>query len=598
MKNKKLILYLLALVLCISLLPMGAFAEEAVMETAKADHRENRPAAGTTVAQPFPKDTAGSASFRIPGLVTLSDGTLLAYADARWNTTYDGGGLDTIRSISTDNGANWSYDFVNYLGDNGNVYGADSSCFIDPSAAVKVIDGTETIFMICDLYPHGVALNGNKKTAPMKAKGVDGSKLLLTDEDNAKESIKDDGSRAFNEKEYNYYIDLSADEYVIKSLADDTPVNGYTIDKHFNITGNDGTNTNLFFSDSPYMVQRTSYIYLVKSTDGGKTWSDPELLPVKNDTEMAYLVAPSRGLVTSDGVIVFPCYSYNGSQSSQKESFIYSADDGKTWNRTEDMPIGDVTWCSESVAVEIADGVLRLFFRTGTKCLTYADYTYSAGNIGGGQWSEPVRLESVATNSNCQISAIRYSGTIDGKTVILVSCPTGPDEAGSDNNAGGADGFRKNGKIFVLTADDKDAHTMTKIAAIDVSGTEMDDDEFMYSSLTELSDGRVGLLYEDLQIGWGAGENTYYSMTFKAFELDEIGFDADEEPIEEEPEEEPDDTQAPTENEPSEKTPNTDGATESDGSSASSAVIWIVIAAVVVLCICCAVVLIIKSKRK
>ena len=98
----------LATTLCLALLPVQAAALTVT----------DRPQPGTTQGQPFEHDpdTAGSDSFRIPGLTTLRDGALLATADARWNTTYDGGGLDTIVSRSEDNGETWNYNFANYLG--------------------------------------------------------------------------------------------------------------------------------------------------------------------------------------------------------------------------------------------------------------------------------------------------------------------------------------------------------------------------------------------------------------------------------------------------------------------------------------------------
>ena len=144
----------LATTLCLALLPVQAAALTVT----------DRPQPGTTQGQPFEHDpdTAGSDSFRIPGLTTLRDGALLATADARWNTTYDGGGLDTIVSRSEDNGETWNYNFANYLGDNGNEYSGDgSTCFIDPSVAVKYEGSQETIYLLADLYPYGVALNGS-----------------------------------------------------------------------------------------------------------------------------------------------------------------------------------------------------------------------------------------------------------------------------------------------------------------------------------------------------------------------------------------------------------------------------------------------------
>ncbi len=167
-----------------------------------------KPQDGTTQNNPFARGTAGSNSFRIPVLVTLKDGTLVAAADVRWNTTYDGGGLDTMVSTSNDNGKNWHYTFANYLGDNGDCYnGSASTCFIDPAIAT---DGT-VLYMLCDLYPYGIALNGRGNTHPSTALGFnDDGKLLL---------------RETNSTTYDYYLDGT----MIKH-KDGTVVLDYTVD--------------------------------------------------------------------------------------------------------------------------------------------------------------------------------------------------------------------------------------------------------------------------------------------------------------------------------------------------------------------------------
>ena len=113
---------------------------------------ESKPADGTTKDQPFIAGTGGSQNFRIPAMVTLSDGTIVAATDARWDTTTDGHGLDTIVSRSKDGGATWNYTFANYLGDNGNVSNSNSTAFIDPALTVTADD---TIYMLVDLYPAG-----------------------------------------------------------------------------------------------------------------------------------------------------------------------------------------------------------------------------------------------------------------------------------------------------------------------------------------------------------------------------------------------------------------------------------------------------------
>ncbi|MDO4765001.1 MAG: S-layer homology domain-containing protein [Eubacteriales bacterium] len=455
-------------------------------------HLQNMPAPGTTVGSPFPKGTGQSNSFRIPALVTLPDGSLLAAADARWNTTYDGGGLDTIVSISEDNGENWAYHYANYLGDNGNVYnGRNSSCFIDPILAV---DG-ENVYMLVDLYPYGVALNGTKDTNPSMETGFnEDGKLLL---------------KKGYDFSYSYYLEGNKIYNSATGQADEN----YYVDEHFNIFGTtpqtSSVNTNLFFKDSPYKVQRTSYLYFTKSTDGGKNWSAPKLLPVKNDREWAYLVAPGRGLVTSEGKIIFPCYTYSGGDQTQRSDFIYSEDGGETWHRS--TPATRHMWSSESAAVELKDGTLRFFFRNGNRRLHYVDYKDN-------QWGQPVNT-GIPTNSNCQISALKFSKTIGGKEVIFVSNPVGRNGLG-DNRSGAE--YRLNGTIFVGLVDTNNQMEWKREHDIKVT---QNNSQFMYSCLTELNDGKLGILYEYNQAGWGVGSDKYYEMTFKSYDLANLHFD-------------------------------------------------------------------------
>ena len=78
----------------------------------------SKPADGTTQGRPFVSDNP-SHWYRIPSMVTLDDGTIVAAADARWNGGMDGGGNDVITARSTDNGDTWSYTWAGYYGDNG-----------------------------------------------------------------------------------------------------------------------------------------------------------------------------------------------------------------------------------------------------------------------------------------------------------------------------------------------------------------------------------------------------------------------------------------------------------------------------------------------
>lgn len=440
-----------------------------------------RPERGSTKRNPFPRGTGGSNSFRIPALVTLSDGTLVAAADARWDTNYDGGGLDTVTARSEDNGATWDYSFANYLGDNGNRYnGRESTCFIDPALAVA---GDDRVWMLVDLYPYGVALNGDGNTQPSFDSGFDDmGRLRLSGDDHA--------SCAYC---------LEAGNILRR---DGSAVPGYRVDGYFNLYRDGEPVSNLFFSDSPFRVARTGFLYMTNSRDGGRTWSEPMLVPAKTEQERVCLVAPGRGLTTRSGRVVFPVYSYAGSAGSQKTGLLYS-DDGIHWIRSSCFTGAE--WSSESAAVELEDEKLRLFFRNGTCRLCYADY-----DLVTDAWSEPVKLD-IPVNSNCQLSAISYSKKWEGKQVILVSCPAGPNAEGSDQSGGA---FRCNGRIFCFAAEEN--RTLRQLAVIPVTDRE---EQFLYSCLTEQKDGRLGLLYEDEAKGWGVGGDCYCTVTFRSFDL-------------------------------------------------------------------------------
>jgi hypothetical protein len=453
----------------------------------------------STVRIPAPStdNPATSKSYRIPAMVTLKDGTIVAAADTRWNTTYDGGGLDTLVARSTDGGVSWEYTMANYLGDNGNEYnGKLSTCFIDPCLTVAA-DG-QTVYMLCDLYPYGVALNGNdQQTAPKTTVGFTSEGYLkLSDNDH---------------QSYGYYL---KDDKIYST--DGTQISGYTVDGRFNLYDVNGNFvSNLFFADSPYKVVRTGFLYLTKSTDGGRTWSDPTLLNLKTSSEQVCLVGPGRGITTKNGTMVFPVYSFHGdnkpSGNSQRLSFVYSTD-GKNWSRTAEF---NHNWASEAAVVELSDGTLRFFFRNGTTNLCYVDY-----NLSNHTWGSAVTMSNIDTNSNTQISAITYSKTANGKQVILVSCPTGYNRAGANDSGAG---YRLNGSIFVFTVDGK---TMNLEKTIEVNSG---NSHFMYSCLTERSDGSVAILFEDKESAWGTGDYCYYTMDMKAYSASALGLTFDEE---------------------------------------------------------------------
>lgn len=477
-------------------------------------HYDVKPSDGVTPSQPFTKGLASSNSYRIPAMITINEGEhkgrIVAAADVRWNTTYDGGGLDTMVSYSDDNGANWNYSLVNYMGDNGNTYnGGDSTSFIDPSL---VYDGNK-VWMLCDLLPYGIALNGkdNTNTHPTKETGFDDNgHLLLSNNDHSS---------------YDYYLNL--EDSKIYKKKDNTIVSDYTVDKKFNLTkaNDDSINTNLFFKDSPFKVQRTGYLYLVSSDNGGKTFSEPMLLPLKKEDERVCLVGPGRGLFTKNGTIVFPCYSHTsispGNGVEEKTCFIYSTDKGNTWKRSNSATT--TTKSSESALIELPNDNFRFFYRHQNDVfLKYIDAELSGDTY---VWKQEVKTD-IKINTATQMSAIVYSEPINGKPAFLLSCPTGKDGQGSTSPSGDSGKDRVNGKILVGLLNEDENNTISWLAPYDAAD---ENTPFMYSCLTELKkegnnkkSGDIALLYEDKQNGWGANSNTYFTIKYNTYSIADI----------------------------------------------------------------------------
>ena len=428
--------------------------------------KETRPSDGVTEDQPFAAGTGGSQNFRIPCLVTLDDGTIVAACDARWNHASDACGLDTIVSRSTDGGKTWNYTFANYLGDNGNKFDYNSTAFIDPAIATN----GEKIWMIADIYPAGVAINtvpGNMQARPghtgfdanhnlALAKATDSVHALSTSDSRITAAfdyslVKIDGAKDTDSSFYNI-VD-----------KDGNVVEGYEIDAFFNIKG-EGVDTNLFIGDSPYFPWPTDFLYMTTSEDGGATWSIPTLIDVKKKDEQTLLVGPGRGITVQlpDGTerIIFTAYDFT--YGDDRSCAIYSDDGGKTWTRGADV----ASWSSESVVTE-ADGKLYLFTRHGKAYYVSENY--------GESWG-PQKSTGLSYNDNCQLTAITYSEKIDGKTAILFAAPSNTSS-------------RSNGKIYVgLVQEDGSLDFAYEYA--------VNNGNYAYSCMDELSNGDIALLYE------------------------------------------------------------------------------------------------------
>ena len=472
--------------------------------------------ATVTEGQPFEKGTAGSNIFRIPCLITLKDedheGTLVAAADARYTEYRDFGGIDTIASVSKDGGKTWNYSFPIYFPDsNGSAAKGEAATAIDP----VIVEGPDgTIYCFADMNPTGITTMDIYPGVGTGFVKIDGVERLALTRNYTKPNANDKSSYG-NPEDYEYYVgDFDKEGFApVLNKSDNTPTK-WGVDEWYNIyivtqegkyiaaltqrqvNSDTVIQQNAFYEGSMLHVYNTGYIWCVKSYDGGLSWEDPEILNTQikrdNGQETALLVSPGQGIVTRNDDIIVGAYDTAGGENA---SIFYSTNNGKTWKRSNDINVTS----SENEIVELPDGTLRMFYRSQTGKICYADITRQEGEDGEVTYTiGEGKQTAVASNSNCNVSAILLEDhTLGGKPVILASNPEAP-----------VSWTRVNGKIFVFTLNED--NTMNHEYTYEVN-----EGQFAYSCMTELDNGNIGML-------WEPGINEASAIRYDEIDIKEI----------------------------------------------------------------------------
>lgn len=110
---------------------------------------------------------------------------------------------------------------------------------------------------------------------------------------------------------------------------------------------------------APLTAPKRSYVYMLRSSDNGKTWSQPKDIThmfLKRSDGTFLGVAPGVGITTKTGRIIMPLYVDRKSTVT-----IYSDDNGETWHRTEEQPYSKNI--DEWQMLEAPDGTILGFGR-------------------------------------------------------------------------------------------------------------------------------------------------------------------------------------------------------------------------------------------
>lgn len=248
-------------------------------------------------------------------------------------------------------------------------------------------------------------------------------------------------------------------------------------------------------SQPGYGVKETSQFMVVKSTDDGKTWSEPLNITKMGKKEEWWLWAPApgQGITLKDGTLVFPSQGRdkNGKAFS---NLTYSKDGGKTWKASNYSGKESGT---ENMVVELSDGSIMLNGRTGA----------NKDKIGGGNgrivavtkdlgetWTTHPTSRKALIEPVCMASIIRHDYTFNGKkkSVLLFSNP---------------DSKTKRHRMTIKYSLD-DGMTWSGSSSLKL-------DEFSsrgYSCMTSIGNGTIGIFYESSQA----------DIAFQAIELKDL----------------------------------------------------------------------------
>ena len=169
-------------------------------------------------------------------------------------------------------------------------------------------------------------------------------------------------------------------------------------------------------------VKQTCQFLIAKSTDDGRTWSEPINITkmAKNPEWWLYAPAPGHGITLKDGTLVFP------SQGRDKtglpfSNITYSKDGGKTWSASN--PAYHNT--TECMAVQLENGDIMLNMRdnrnrgvaspNGRRICVTSDL--------GKTWKEHPTSHKVLTEPTCMASIHKHIYNKEKKSLLAFFNP-------------------------------------------------------------------------------------------------------------------------------------------------------------------------------
>lgn len=247
-------------------------------------------------------------------------------------------------------------------------------------------------------------------------------------------------------------------------------------------------NQRAWFSSGQGMdMNETAQLVMAKSTDDGKTWSEPINVTeqLKDPSWFFLLQGPGRGITMEDGTLVF-AMQYIGADRVPNAGIMYSKDGGNTWKLHNHAR----TNTTEAQVAEIEPGVLMLNMRDNRGGSRAVSVTRDLGET----WTEHPSSRKALQESVCMASLlqVKAADNVLGKDILLFSNPNTT----------------------------KGRHHITIKASLDGGLTWLPENQVLldaedgwgYSCLTLIDPETVGILYE----------SSVAHMTFQAVKLKDI----------------------------------------------------------------------------
>lgn len=247
----------------------------------------------------------------------------------------------------------------------------------------------------------------------------------------------------------------------------------------------------LWWASKPGMKpEETGQFMLAKSTDDGKTWSQPINITsqIKNPGWQLILQGPGRGITMKDGTLVFPAQfkadlgekALDGGQFTCHSTIVYSKNQGKTWQ----IGTGAKSNTTEAQVVELTDGSLMLNIRDDRNRTDKDETNGRAVAVTtdlGKTWNTHTSSNSALQEPNCMASIISADLENNGKTqqVLFFSNPASKTERSHMTIKASLDGgltWQKEHQV-VLNAENG----------------------YGYSCMTMVDNKTIGILYEGVK---------------------------------------------------------------------------------------------------